>query len=568
MRAQRATPPEAVGRIVVATVVLGVAVTCAIALALSSNSFANDLALPRPPLASIRPVIAAHPTPPIARRVFLVIIDGLREASSHGLPALDQLRRLGTSTTASSHYPTWSRPNYVSILSGVPPAASGVRTNRHMTPVPLDSLMDRARASGLEVALATDYEVLPRLFLRRRGAHLDAVPDVLDLDIGGNAEIFERESQAPAAAYASPFDEARYAPWPGGFVEAGTAVAAGDAELVVMLVGTVDGAGHAHGGASAEYAAAARAADRAVATILERIDLSRDAIIVTADHGHTDRGGHGGISPQAIEVPLVMAGRGIRRGAEIEHARLIDLAPTAAALLGISAPGHGLGRTLVEALALDPDARDRRLAADRARLAVTEDVVAAAAAAADAQLSRSRATRGTIALATALLVIAIGVVLVRRRIVGLDARRAAIAIVGNVAIQTALVVMLAGWAGPLMASRSEATVALLRYGILAIALLHVVSSGCLRAMRDNERLAAAITTSCIALAVALVPAAYIWIEFPAPNVSLPGPTWLATIPALQVTAVCAAVHAALSLAIEVLWFVRNRSDSRRSFPSP
>ena len=564
MRAQRATAPEGptpVGRIAVATLVAVAAAACAIAMAVSSNRFPNELALPRPPLATIHPVIAAHPTPRIARRVFLVIIDGLREASSHGLATLDQLRRLGTSTTASSHYPTWSRPNYVSILTGVPPSASGVRTNRHSRPVPLDSLMDRARASGLEVALATDYEVLPRLFLRRRDAHPG---DILDLDIGGNAEIFEREAQASAEEYTSPFDEARYAPWPGGFVEAGTAIAAGDAELVVMLVGTVDGAGHEHGGASDEYAAAARDADRAVAKILERIDLGRDAIIVTADHGHTDRGGHGGISRQAIEVPLVMAGSGIRHGVAIDHARLIDLAPTVAALLGIPAPGHGLGRTLVEALALDPDANAARRAADRARLAVTEDVVATADAAADEQLARSRATRGTIAIATALLLIAIGVVLVRRRVVGLDARRAAIAIAANVAIQTALVVALAGWAGPLMASRSEATVALLRYGMLAVALLHVVSSWCLRALRDGERLAAAITTACIALAVALVPAAYIWIEFPAPNVRLPGPMWLATIPALQVTVACAAAHAALALAIEILWFVR----SRRSFRSP
>jgi hypothetical protein len=157
-----------------------------------------------------------------------------------------------------------------------------------------------------------------------------------------------------------------------------------------------------------------------------------------------------------------------------------------------------------------------------------------------------------------LLAMAIGVVLVRRRTLGLEARRAAIAIVANVAIQTALVCLLAGWAGPLMASRSEATGALVRYGILAVVVLSATSAWCLRALRGDERLAAAITTSCIALAVALLPAAYIWIEFPAPNASLPGPAWLATIPALQVTAACAAMHAALSLGLELLWFVRSR----------
>src|SRR6185369_12828136 len=104
----------------------------------------------------------------LARKVYVVIIDGLRLDKSYELPFLDTLRRRGVDGEASSHYPTWSRPNYVSILTGVPPSASGVRTNHHSTPVALDSLMDRAQAAGLSTAMATDYDVLPRLFLRTR----------------------------------------------------------------------------------------------------------------------------------------------------------------------------------------------------------------------------------------------------------------------------------------------------------------------------------------------------------------------------------------------------------------
>ena len=532
---------------VVALGVIAAAATIAVALGVWCAT--TDLELARPPLTSIAPVIATASTPRLARRVFLVIIDGLRDASSHELPELDRLRELGTSATATSHYPTWSRPNYVSILSGVPPIASGVRTNRHRTPVALDSLMDRARDRGLGIALATDYEVLPRLFLRSRGAPRDALPAVLDVDIGGNAEIFERETQAPAVDYESPFDDARYAPWPGGFVEAGTAAARGDAELVVMLVGTVDSAGHEHGGASAEYAAAARDADRAVATIVRTIDLDRDAIIVTADHGHTDRGGHGGISAEATRVPLVMAGAGIRRGAPLDRPRLIDIAPTVAALLGIAAPGHGLGRTLVEGLALDRDARDRRIAADRARLAATEAAVARGAADANAARDRVRLRRATLAIAGALLAIAITVVLVRRRVVYLAPPRLALAVGASVAIQIALVVAFAGWNGPLLASRSEATSALIRYGVLAFAALHLVSVASLRGARD--RLASAIAVALVALATAVIPAAFAWVAFPMQSECVPGPAWLATLPALELAAACTATYVALALAIEL-----------------
>jgi Type I phosphodiesterase / nucleotide pyrophosphatase len=565
VRARRATRPEVptgVGRLVVAAAVIATALTLAISTAWSIAAATTDLALLHPPLATIAPVVDAAPSPRLAQRVLLIIVDGLREASSHGLPTLDRLRALGTSTIAHSHYPTWSRPNYVSILSGVPPADSGVRTNRHSTPVPLDSLMDRARASGLDVALATDYEVLPRLFLRRRGARRDVVPEVLDVDIGGNADIFAREAQAPAGDYESAFDEARYSPWPGGFVEAGTATVAGNAELDVMLVGIVDTAGHEHGGASAEYAAAAREADRAIAKIIERADLDRDAVIVTADHGHTDRGGHGDVAPDAIEVPLVMAGAGIRRGAAIDHARLIDIAPTVAALLGIAAPGHGLGRTLVETLDLDRGARASRLAADHARLAVTEAVVAAGAAAVDVALSRLRTTRITIAVAAIVLAITAMFVFARRRLVWLSPSRVAIAIAGNLAVAATVVVGLAGWGGPLMASKHDATVALVRYGIVAIVALHGVTRWCLR-WHGDQRLAGAIATSCITLAVAFVPATLAWIAFPDPAADLPGPAWLALLPATGFAAVCAAAHATLALAAEV-HFGRSRDVTARS----
>src|SRR6185295_1029691 len=151
-----------------------------------------------------------------------------------------------------------------------------------------------ARAAGLRVATATDYDVLPRMFLRRRGAAdnppaIDVDVDIdteTDLDVDSLEQPTARAGvHAPDADLASPFDDARYAPWPGGFSEAGSALAAGDADLVILLVGAVDAAGHARGGDSREYREAAVAADHALAIALARVDLVHDAVIVTADHG-------------------------------------------------------------------------------------------------------------------------------------------------------------------------------------------------------------------------------------------------------------------------------------------
>src|SRR5262245_26575685 len=88
---------------------------------------------PRPVLASAPPVLMPAQRR-LARRVVLVILDGLRADASRGLPALDALRARGVDAVAHSHFPTISAPNYVSILAGVPPRDSGVRTNDYVGP--------------------------------------------------------------------------------------------------------------------------------------------------------------------------------------------------------------------------------------------------------------------------------------------------------------------------------------------------------------------------------------------------------------------------------------------------
>src|SRR5215468_8573377 len=171
----------------------------AVQAGLAGAAFMFDLEQVEPALARVSPSVVDPETPRLARRVFLVVIDGLRLDRSYELPFLDELRRRGVDSEATSHYPTWSRPNYVSILTGVPPHASGVRTNHHETPVVLDSLMDRARAAGLRVATATDYDVLPRLFLRRRGAGPVPVPPAVRT-AGGRPTAHAAAARATPAA--------------------------------------------------------------------------------------------------------------------------------------------------------------------------------------------------------------------------------------------------------------------------------------------------------------------------------------------------------------------------------
>jgi arylsulfatase A-like enzyme len=51
-----------------------------------------------------------------------------------------------------------------------------------------------------------------------------------------------------------------------------------------------------------------------------------------------------------MRVPLLIAGAGVRVGAVPRDARLVDVAPTIAALLGARPPADAQGRALAESL--------------------------------------------------------------------------------------------------------------------------------------------------------------------------------------------------------------------------
>ncbi|MDB4959420.1 MAG: hypothetical protein JWO36_6989 [Myxococcales bacterium] len=527
-------------------------------------SYMYDLEQVQPALATVAPAVRDPHTPRLAHRVFLVIIDGLRLDKSYELPFLDELRRRGVDTEATSHYPSWSRPNYVSILTGVPPSASGVRTNHHSTPVAIDSLMDRARAAGLTVATATDYDVLPGLFLRKRTAASAVHPEVAraddpldDLDIDAMADpLSEAAVRAPDANLESPFNDARYAPWPGGFTEASTALAAGNADLVVLLFGAVDSAGHAHGGESPEYREATEIADRALARALGRVDLTQDAIVVTADHGHTKRGGHGGIEPEVLSVPLILAGAGVKPGTSANDARLIDIAPTVSALLGIPAPGHGLGRTLDDVLALDPADKIARDIADQQRLTMTRGVVAGAEARAATDLLENRAERIALVLGGAAFASVLAALLIRRRVLRLDVRVLLVSVPAFFIVYYALIGTLGQRFSPsLLPALGIIAVSMAKFGIAAMIVQLLASMAALRNQGTlGQRLAAANGIAWTGLMLAMIPAGLAWAFFPPPYVTLPSPVWLVVIPAVQVAVACAAIDVALTLMVEVIIF--------------
>jgi hypothetical protein len=279
-------------------------------------------------------------------------------------------------------------------------------------------------------------------------------------------------------------------------------------------------------------------------------------VIVTADHGHTGRGGHGGVEPEVLAVPLIAAGAGIRPGATAVDARLIDLAPTVSALLGLPAPGHGLGRTLTELLALDATARARRAAADQLRLAATGAIVRAAEASAADDVRAHRAERIAVVAGGALLAGVLAALLIRRRVLRLDRRVLVVSIPAFFVVYLGLLATVGQRFSPsLLPAQGHLAGQLLRYGLISM-LVQLVAS--LWVLRDRpslgERLAAANGIAWTGLMSTMVTAGLFWAFYPPPYVDLPGPVWLVLIPAALVAVACAAVNVALTLALEVIVF--------------
>src|SRR5262249_9593036 len=152
----------------------------------------------------------------------------------------------------------------------VDPEASGARTNGYRwIPWPLDTVVRRAYEAGLRTAT-----------------------------IGPNQPWF-------TPSFGRLFGRS----WFGsrGYDEALAETMAAGADLTLVVHDAVDHAGHEHG-ATADYQAATLEADRVIGRVVGALDLSRDTILVTADHGHRNDGGHGGDEPEVLAVPLVAAG--------------------------------------------------------------------------------------------------------------------------------------------------------------------------------------------------------------------------------------------------------------------
>jgi len=216
-------------------------------------------------------------------KVLMIFIDGLGwytflSAREQGdIPCLASLE----AREASSVYPTITPVNYAAMVSGEPPAVSGV-TKRGIHEIQCETIFTYAEAMGLESYVSEgDTQIL-----RLEGTETELSPD-LNGSGSGDDEILDCALER---------------------------IAAGGCALVFVHFHSVDDAEHEYSPGSAEAREALKTVDSYCAKLLESWD---GRVIIVADHGqhaqdgtgdaaYADRRGtHGDFAPTDIFVPLL-----------------------------------------------------------------------------------------------------------------------------------------------------------------------------------------------------------------------------------------------------------------------
>ncbi len=250
-------------------------------------------------------VAGDDPGPAVAivppRHTVLIVADGLREDDARTLAVIPTLEAAGRCLSTDVGAYTVSRPSYSVMSTGLEADRTGSRDNDSTNPLAAESMWILAQRAGRRVTGISEVNWFDELF-------------------AGAFAAFETAARADDY-----FATAELA----------------DLSLVHPLY--VDEASHDFGARAPEGRQAISRLDEELSRFMGRVDLSQDLVVLTADHGHVDRGGHGGVQPEVRQVLTCFAGPGIVRTASVAGDPTIPsrmIAAVITARLGLPFPKH------------------------------------------------------------------------------------------------------------------------------------------------------------------------------------------------------------------------------------
>jgi len=279
------------------------------------------------------PVDAQH-----AKKVLIIGIDGVRAdvMAEVATPNLDALAGAGAWSLARTTLPTISGPAWSSMLIGVWPGKHNVfnndfRGNRYAE---YPDLLTRVEAMRPELETFAAADWLPLVSDDAGGPLIGDAPDrkvVLDGYELGWAEGDRAVADAAIEALGT-----------------------GSPDALFVYLGNPDETSHESGAIGAEYREAIEEADRQVGRVVAAMRARPTypeedwLVLVSTDHGRRPNGGHGGRTEAEMTSFVIANGPSVLPGIIEGTPRVVDVAVTALAHLGIPAdPAWGLdGRVI------------------------------------------------------------------------------------------------------------------------------------------------------------------------------------------------------------------------------
>ncbi|WP_338696909.1 alkaline phosphatase family protein [Streptomyces sp. Q6] len=253
-------------------------------------------------------------------KVLVIGLDGtlLSRVRDADAPRLKALMAAGL-TAPSSIYadpmaPTMSGPGWSTLITGVWPDKHNVKDNNF---------------TGHQFAQYPDF--LTRIETAKPSLSTYAVSSWAPItDMVFSSKVDTRVS-TPSAEYDT-----------GTTSRAVTRLKSADPDAVFVQLDNVDHAGHSYGAASRQYLDAIHGVDTQVGAMVDAL-TSRATygnedwlILITADHGHTDAGGHGGSTWPERQTFMIAVGGTVNAGSTRYDVKMPDVAATALAHLGVA----------------------------------------------------------------------------------------------------------------------------------------------------------------------------------------------------------------------------------------
>jgi arylsulfatase A-like enzyme len=333
----------------------------ALAVAFSCSSYEKlDLADPVP----VATLSAPPPGKPRAERVVIISIDGLRPDAieAAGAETLKKLIERGASCArAETIRPSLTLPSHTSMLTGLDYGRHHVGWNTFRSGyIVHPTVFSVAAQAGKKSAMIFSKEKFhflanpncvswiygPPTPAKVPAAEDDCEVEELKRSLKNDASAAPA-TRGDATTTADMIGRAFAAAWP-----------VQQWPLTFVHFREADEAGHRRGWMAPEYIEAVQRIDQAISIIVAAIEnaggFEKTALIVSADHGGSDRSHYRWTNPDKAEnvtIPWICVGPGIRAGLKIERQiRTTDTAPTALALIGLGAPEGIDGQVVLEVL--------------------------------------------------------------------------------------------------------------------------------------------------------------------------------------------------------------------------